>query len=305
VSTDFRTWTVRIKPGVHFADDPAFRGAKRELVAEDFVYSIKRYADPALNSPLWTFIEQMDLTGLAALRKRATESKQAFDYDRPVAGLRALDRYTLQFQLDSPRPRLDQSLIGAMTNAVAREVVERYGDRIGEHPVGTGPYRLAQWRRSSLVVLERNPNYREARYHAEPAPNDVEGQAILQRLRGRRLPMVDRVEVSIIDAGQPRWLAFLDGSLDQIEVPDEFAAQAMPGGTLAPYLARRGVRGVVQLSQSVRYLYFNMEDALVGGYTPEKVALRVPSDWASTSNATSVCCGAGRRRSLSRQSPLI
>jgi ABC-type transport system substrate-binding protein len=67
---------------------------------------------------------------------------------------------------------------------VAREVVEFYGDKIAEHPVGTGPFRLAQWRRSSLIVLERNPTYRERLWDAEPAPDDAEGQAILPPAAG-------------------------------------------------------------------------------------------------------------------------
>ncbi|HKX94664.1 MAG TPA: ABC transporter substrate-binding protein, partial [Methylibium sp.] len=105
VSADFRRFTIRVQPGIYFADDPAFGGKRRELVAEDYVYSLKRFADPALKSPVWTSLEQESLTGLAALRREALESKRPFDYDRPVEGLRALDRYTLQIQLDQPRPR--------------------------------------------------------------------------------------------------------------------------------------------------------------------------------------------------------
>ena len=83
------------------------------------------------------------LHGLAALRQRALDAKQPFDYEAPVEGLRALDRYTLQIQVDEPRPRLLDSLVGATSSAaIAREVVEFYGDRISEHPVGTGPFKL-------------------------------------------------------------------------------------------------------------------------------------------------------------------
>ena len=274
VSADFRTWTIRLKPGIRFPDDPAFKGVPRELVAEDFVYSIKRYADPAVRSPLWGTIEQARFKGLLALRDEAIASKKPFDYDRPIEGLRAIDRHTLQLKVEDPRPRLGLSLIGFSPNAVAREVVEFYGPAIAEHPVGTGPFRLAQWRRSSRIVLARNPHYREDFYDADPGPDDFEGQAILKRLRGKRLPMVDRVEAAIIEAGQPRWLAFLDGSLDQVTVPSEMVAQAMPGGKLAPYLEKLGVQSQVVLSQAVNFVYFNMEDPLVGGYTPDKVALR-------------------------------
>ena len=76
-SADYRTWTVRLTPGIYFADDPAFKGIKRELVAEDYVYSIERYADPALKSPLWNGIEALGIRGLAALRLRAIEAQAA------------------------------------------------------------------------------------------------------------------------------------------------------------------------------------------------------------------------------------
>ena len=69
------------------------------------------------------------------------------------------------------RPRLLETLAAPdLFGVQAREVVEKYGDAIPAHPVGTGPFRLAQWRRSSLIVLERNPDYRDVRYDAEPAP---------------------------------------------------------------------------------------------------------------------------------------
>ncbi|HJV59406.1 MAG TPA: bicyclomycin resistance protein, partial [Albitalea sp.] len=68
VSADFRRWTMRVRPGTFFADDAAFKGQRRELVAEDYVYSLKRFADPALNSAGWASVEQVKIVGLAAHR---------------------------------------------------------------------------------------------------------------------------------------------------------------------------------------------------------------------------------------------
>jgi ABC-type transport system substrate-binding protein len=280
VSSDFRTWTVRVKPGIHFASDPAFRGQRRELVAQDYVYAFKRIADPANRSPVVAAVLDTKYVGLKALRDEAIAGNKPFDYDKPIEGIRALDRYTIQFKLEEPRPRLVEALAtGDLFGAVAREVVEFYGDEIAAHPVGTGPFRLVQWRRSSLIVLERNPEYRDVRYDAEPAPDDLEGQALLARLRGRKLPMVDRVEVSIIDEGQPRWLAFLNGEIDALAtsaggLSSDFANLAMPNGKLAPNLAKRGIVGLRQVNPDQALTFFNMEDATVGGYTPDKVALR-------------------------------
>jgi ABC-type transport system substrate-binding protein len=273
-SADFRTWTVRVKPGIFFTPDPAFNGRPRELVAADYAYSIRRLADPAMKSTAWSSMEQAGISGLLALRKAALDQKKPFDYDQPIPGLQVLDRYTLRFQLDAPRPRFAQWLVESGTGAVAREVIERYGDQSMAHPVGTGPFVLKEWRRSSRVVLERNPQYREVRYDAEPAPGDVAGQAILRRLKGQRLPMVDRVEVSIIDEKQPTWLAFLNGEADWVELPDTFLSVAMPNGRLAPHLARRGVQADREVLPSTYYTMFNMEHPLVGGYAPQQVALR-------------------------------
>jgi ABC-type transport system substrate-binding protein len=275
VSADFRVWTVRLKPGIFFADDPAFGGRPRELVAEDYVYAIKRCADPAVKSPLWQNVDSLGFTGLAELRRQALQGRAPFDYDRPIPGLRALDRHTVQFRLDEPRPRLQQWLaIPGQFGAMAREVVAHYGERIGQHPVGTGPFRLAQWRRSSFIALERNPGYRLRLWDCRPAPDDAEGQAIAAALRGRRIPLVDRVEVSIIEEAQPRWLSFLSGQADLVQVPPEFIDQAMPGGKVAPHLARSGVRGARVLQPDVVMTLFNMTDPVVGGTAPQQVALR-------------------------------
>jgi ABC-type transport system substrate-binding protein len=277
-SEDFKVWTVRIRPGIHFADDPAFKGSRRELVAEDYVYALKRFADPRFKSPAWTYWQQFELLGLSGLRQQALDLKKPFDYDTPIAGVRALDRYTVRFEMARPRPRFIEALAGGdLFGAVAREVVEHYGDQIAAHPVGTGPFRLAQWRRSSLIVLERNPQYRDVRYdeRATASATDVEGQAMLERFKGRRLPMLDRVEIAIIEEEQPRWLGFLNGGQDFLEIlPAEYLGIAMPGGQLAPHLAKQGIRAYRVLRSEIQVTQFNMDDPVVGGYSLERVALR-------------------------------
>jgi ABC-type transport system substrate-binding protein len=280
VSADWTVWTVRVKPGIYFAADPAFKGQRRELTARDYVYSILRTADPANRSELWTYIASLKIAGLADKRQKHLDDKTPFDYDSEPTGLRTLDRYTLQFRLSEPNPRFLGSLASSdLLGAVAREVVEAYGDKIGEHPVGTGPFRLKSWRRSSQIVLERNPDYRERFYDAEPAADDAEGQAIAAKLRGKRIPIVDEVQVSIIDEDQPMWLSFLNGEIDALaskygSVPGNFVVQAMPGGVIAPNLAKRGIIGKQAVNPDIAITYFNMEDPVVGGYTPDKVALR-------------------------------
>ena len=277
ISADFKTLTMKVRPGIYFSDDPAFKGKKRELTAADYVYSIKRHYDPKLKSGNLYLLENVKILGLSELRESLMKARKPFDYDREVEGLRTLDRYTFQIKLGVPDPRFVQQFADAgFLGAVAREVVEFYGDKIMEHPVGTGAWRLAEWRRSSRIVLTKNPNFRDVRY-AEVAPPDASPQlkAEVAALQGRKLPLVDRVVIDVIEEAQPRWLSFLRGEADVIEeVPIDFAGIAMPGGHLAPNLAKQGITMTRYPRADISLSYFNMEDPVVGGYTPEKIALR-------------------------------
>ncbi len=276
VSSDFTTLTFRIRPGIYFQDHPAFKGARRELTAADYVYSIKRYYDPRFKSPRFYLLDNTKILGLAEVRAAAMKGGR-FDYDAEVEGVRALDRYTLRVRLGESSPRFfqyfaDNSFMGAL----AREVCEANDEKtIMGQPVGTGPFRLVDWRRSSRVVLERHPGYRDEVYNAQAPAGDAVSTAIAERLRGRKLPLIDRVEVYIVEENQPRWLAFLNEEHDLVdEVPYDLADIVIPNGKLAPSLVRRGVQMDRAPRSAVDVAIFNVEHPLVGGYTPDKVALR-------------------------------
>ena len=274
ISSDFRTMTVRIRPGIFFQDDAAFGGKRRELIAADYVYQLKRVADPRWKSPLWPTVENAKVIGLAELRKESQPGK-SFNYDREIDGARVVDRYTFQIRLVEPSPRFYENLSDArIFGAVAREVVEAYPDDVMGHPVGTGPFRLAQWKRSSRIVLERNAGFRDEFYDAQPAADDARGQQILAKLKGRKLPMVDRVELSIIEESQPRWLAFLSTEQDTVNVPLDFINVAAPNGKIAPALAKREILLERIVNPDVVVTFFNMDDPIIGGYQAERVALR-------------------------------
>ncbi len=272
------TYTLRLKPGTHFADDPAFGGRPRELTAHDYVYSIKRLFDPKLRSK-WLFLVEGKIVGADAAMNAAKASGR-FDYDRPIAGLEALDRYTIRIRLANPDYSFGFVLAMPATAALAREVVERYGADIAFHPVGSGPFRVAEWVRGSRIALVANPGYRAEVFDGDPGP-DAASRAIHARLQGRRLPLVDRVEIHVVDEAQPRWLAFLNGAHDYIRpLPEDFANTALPGGRLAPNLARAGIYVVPDEIAYTTYTTFNTAPEIdgkpnaIGGYTPERVALR-------------------------------
>jgi ABC-type transport system substrate-binding protein len=272
ISADGRTYTVRIRPGIHFTPDAAFKDPKRELVAADYVYSLKRLLDPRVRAQ-WSFLLEGKVVGLDALAAEAKQSGR-FDYDKPIDGLQAPSRYEFRLRLVEPDYNMLYILAMPATAALAREVVEHYGDAIPEHPVGTGPYKLGLWRRSQLVVLEANPDYREV-YFETAGGEDERDARIAAHLAGKRLPLVGRIEITPIEQHQPRWLAFLSREHDYVRpVPVEFIDQALPGGHLAPNLARQGLEIRPDEVAWITYTTFNMRDPVVGGYTPEKVALR-------------------------------
>ena len=268
-----KTYVFHIQPGIYFTSDPAFKNKPRELTAQDYAYSIRRLFDPKLKSP-WLFLLEGKILGADEVMKKAKASGAKFDYDAPIAGLEVMDRYTLRIRLKEPDYNLLYILAMPTMGAMAREVVESYGDDIGSHPIGTGAFFLKQWVRSSKIVLEANPTYREVHFNAV-AGSDPQDSVIVSANQGKRLPILGRVEIYIIEETQPRWLAFLNKEHDLLpSLPSEFANIAMPGGKLAPNLAKQGII-LTRLDQAdLTYTYFNMEDPVVGGYTREKIALR-------------------------------
>jgi ABC-type transport system substrate-binding protein len=274
VSADGKVWTIRMRRGIYFADDPAFKGQKRELTAHDYVYSLKRHFDPKNKSPNFYLLDKR-IVGMNAVRDVALKGGK-FDYDRDVEGLKAIDRYTWRVTLTEPTPNFLYYLTYCnLVCAVAREVIEAYPDRTMEKPVGTNAYRLTNWKRSSRMVLEKNPSYREHFYAEEAPKDDPEAQAIAAKMRGKRLPLIDRVEVYVVEEAQPRWLAFLNGEHDLITgVPAEFVNLAVPEGKLAPHLAKKRIQMHRTSELDLTFAYFGMEHPVLGGYTADRVALR-------------------------------
>jgi ABC-type transport system substrate-binding protein len=272
VSADGLTWTIKVRPGIYFAEDPAFKGQKRELTAADYVYSFKRLIDPRLRANN-AFILDERLAGAKEAIDAAKKSGK-FDYDAPFEGAQAVDRYTIRLKLLFPAYDLLADLTSSSTAAVAREVVTAYGDPAGwimERPVGTGPFYLKSWRRAQQIVLEANPGFREFRF---PESNQPEDRAILAQMRGKKLPAVGHVEISIIEESNPRLLAFEKGQLDYIIIPTDLVPKVLAENKLKPEYVAKGITHLRGVQPTIVFTYFNMEDPVVGGYTPEKIALR-------------------------------
>jgi oligopeptide transport system substrate-binding protein len=276
ISADGRVWTIRIRPGIYFADDPAFAGKKRELTAADFVYAWKRVVDPRVRSPNSDLLEHK-IVGLDDAVAKAKSSGR-FDYDSDIQGLRTTDRYTIRLELIDPDYTFLELLDNTSLRAVAREVIEKYADSSGRamnHPVGTGPYRLKEWQAGHRIILEANSGYRDERFPPAPANADAAIKAVADSMKGKRIPQIGRIEIAVIEETNPRLLMFNGGQLDILEVPGDIAPKMIDSkGNLLPEYVARGMRLERATELAVTFAYFNMEDPVVGGYTPEKVALR-------------------------------
>ena len=152
VGDNGKLYTFKLKKGIYFTPDPAFKGQKRELTAQDFVYSFMRFLDPKNRSP-YAFLIEGKIVGLDALVDKAKKSGK-FDYDAKVAGMQAVDRYTLRFHLTATDYNFPYITAHVPYGAVAREAIEAYGEDTMGHPVGTGPYMLKSWSRAAKIVLE-------------------------------------------------------------------------------------------------------------------------------------------------------
>ena len=278
VSADGKTYTFRIKKGIYFTDDAAFKGRKRELTAQDFAYSWRRFFDPKFRSP-YAFLFTGKIVGLDALGEQARKTGK-FDYEAPVAGLQTPDRYTLVIRLTEPDVNFAYVMAFPITSAVAREVVESYGEESLARPVGSGPFYLQRYVRSSKIVLAANPGFRGMTWDFDPGDNP-RFREIAEKMRGKRLPAIDGVEISVMEETQSRWLAFQRGETDiEYQLWDVAPTFMTDDGKLKPEFVARGIKLDRTVDPEVIYLAFNMQDKIgdkpnpLGGFGKERVALR-------------------------------
>ena len=274
ITDDGKTWTIRLKKGIYFANDPAFKGNRRELTMGDYAYSLKRLIDPKLRSP-WSWLIDGKIVGMGTLTRNAKQNGY-FDYDARIAGLQVVDRYTLRIRLKAPDYNLGHILAHTPTSAVAREVIEKYRDVSGHamaNPVGTGPYVLKSWTRGAKMVLTANPSYRGFVWNFSPG-TDPEDAKIVAAMQGKIMPQIGRVEISVVPEDQSRWLAFQNKEIDVFNLDGPLAPRAIVDGKLRKELVQRGVTLSRLIEPELSHYYFNMQDPIVGGMTKEKIALR-------------------------------
>lgn len=277
VSEDGLIYTIPIRRGVYFADDPAFPGGKgRELTADDFILAWKRMADLNNRSTNYSSIFAGYVEGLDEFRDY-TAGVEEVDYNRPVAGLRSPDSHTLEITLARPHNFLLYWLAHLPTAPVAREALEKYGADLVNHPVGTGPFRLVGNYRSNRFSMVRNENFRRELY-PDRAAEELAERGLLEDA-GREIPFIDRIEWTTIEESQPLWLAFLAGKIDSAGIPkDNFDQVITTDRELSPAMRARGIRLIKAEDPSIFYYGFNMDDPVVGDNRPLRQAMSLAFD---------------------------
>ena len=271
VSDGGKTYLFRIKKGIFFTPHAAFKGVPRELVANDFAYAIKRHLDPK-NRSVQASVYSGKIVGLDELAAEAKKSGK-FDYDKPLAGLETPDKYTLRIRLIAADPTFPYNLANAIAAGVAREVIDMYGEEAGRHPVGTGAYMLEQYVPRSKIVLVANPGFRGFTWDFK-SNGDAWDEKIVKEMKGKSMPQVGRVEVNIIEEEQARWLAFASGQLDFEQLSDTASPKVLDKGKLKPEYTAKGISLFRYAEPGTTRTFFNFKDPTIGGYTPEKIALR-------------------------------
>ncbi len=270
VSSDGRTYTLRVRPGLRYAPHPAFGGKPREVTAQDFVYSVQRIADPASISMSFAQFEGL-IEGLDDLVAAARREKRGLDYAAPIAGLKALDARTLRIRLTRPDPTFIYGLAYAGWSAVPREVVEAEGAEFARHPIGSGPFAVEHFQPGTKLTLKRNPSFTRLPWSFF-APNAPPDDPVLIAMRDVRVPAADRIEMTRIPEPSTAVLSLQKGEIDFIAFVDP--PVAFDGTTLKPALAAAGIRSARVRAQGFLLLMFDMKDPVVGGFDPAKVALR-------------------------------
>ena len=255
---------------------PRSRASARELVAADYAYSFKRH--PRSGGQVALAVADRRQAGRRR-RGAATPAQKTgrFDYDAPLAGLEVVDRHTLRIRLKAPDYRFPYVL--AVPNTVRDGARGRRGVRATTSArIRSAPGRTCSASTSAARASCSRPIRPSATSTYAPAgPVPAASQPIAAALKGKRLPIARRVEISIIEEGQARWLAFLNRELDLL---DSLAAERVRRAGARRRQAQARARGeghrarTLLIGRTSTSTYFNMEDPVVGGYTPEKIALR-------------------------------
>lgn len=256
ISSDGLTYTIKLKKGVYFTDNPCFKNSKgRELVANDFIYSIKRFLlMPNTKGKILSVVFSDVVDGVKEFIDSSNESSD-------IKGIKQINNYTLEFKLIKKSSFFPSVLTRPNAFIIPKEAVDFYKDKLSSNPVGTGPFTLELWEPKTKAVLKKNPNYNHYKYPNEGTKEDID--AGLLKDAGKKLPFVDKVNLYILPEEQPRWLNFVRENIDIVEPDKDSYFNAFPLGELSNDLKTRGIKVVKSSVLDLSYYAFNLEKSIL------------------------------------------
>ena len=266
VSDDGLVYTIKLRKDAYFYDplkEVFPKGKGRAVNAHDFVYSIKRLADPANESGGWWLYDGY-IKGLNEWAKNGA------DYSKVVEGFKALDDYTIQLTLTKPYPQILYTLAMPFTYPVPKELMDKYGDEWTNNPIGTGAYYLNHDETipDSQYVLDKNPSWHGQKFPAaEEAGTAVTkklGADVLKKYAGKKLPFVDKVVWYVLEESSVQWLKFLNGEIDFSGIPKDNFDSTVVNGKLTKEMISKGIKLDINPTLDVTYNFFNMDDPILG-----------------------------------------
>lgn len=314
----YSVYEVRIQPGIRYQPHPAFatdasgrflyhalspkeverayaladfaETGTRELVADDYVYQIKRLAHPKVHSPIFglmsEYIDGLDAYAGVLAKALADEPTAFLDLTQyPLEGAVAVDRYTYRITVKGKYPQMVFWLAMPFFAPIPPEADRFYSQpgmaaknlTLDWYPIGTGPFMLTVNNPNRQMVLERNPNFHGERYPSEGEPSDRAAGFLNDA--DQPLPFIDRAVYSLEKESIPYWNKFLQGYYDVSGISSETFDQAvqMTGQGevgLTDAMEAKGIGLVTSVETSIFYLGFNMLDPVVGGYAERNRKLR-------------------------------
>ncbi len=266
VSENGLVYTINLRKDAYFYDplkEVFPKGKGRAVNAHDFVYSIKRLADPANKSAGWQLYE-------GHIKGLDDWAKNGADYSKVIEGFKALNDYTIQVTLTNPYPQILNILALPFSFPVPRELITKYGNKWINYPVGTGAYYLNHNKTipGSLYVLDKNPSWHGQTFpeadQAGPEVTKKLGVDVLKKYAGKTLPFADRVVWVVFKSNSVQLQNFFNGKIDFSGIPDNNFDSTLVNGKLTREMVDQGITMDINPTLDINYIFFNMDDPILG-----------------------------------------
>lgn len=261
IENNGKKYTIKIKKNIQYHAHPAFKGKPRFVIASDFILAFKRLAFAPLNSTGWFTVDGM-IEGINDFRKSVGNNHDKM-LTTPIAGISAPDDSTLVINITSPSPQFIYRLALSFLSPIPEEVLAFEKEKFGLHPVGTGPFFVAEQEKNKDILLKRFLPYREVSY-----PSEGDRMANIRGLlkdAGEKIPFIDQLHFKVVPDNKIRWEKFLNHELDLIALPQDFYHQIFDEvGNLKEGIKAKNIHLQTVPTLTYWWVAFNMRDPLLG-----------------------------------------